>query len=251
LERFSSRLMSEIAFETYWPTYRDALFRINAMRYNGLGEVRSKEFAKKAYAAALGFGIGTVGGVCWYLIPCGWLGLHFASDPRYAEIARRLAGNACDGDEDVRIERARHVFCKIAEQTTGLKGEKVPAALQRSQAHAAWLADARTSPEAAIDFLLDAWDVGPDARRSFPKAEFIACSQREVERAGLRGGAALKTHVAIAFFLGTGFLHDPQFGWAADAVQQAKDMGQDPVAFLAHYGRGRLDSLIEQRAGVT
>ena len=135
MQRFSNLLMSDIAFETYWPTYRDALFRINATRYRGLGEVRSKTFAKMAYVAARGLGIGTVGGVCWYLIPCGWLGLHFGNDPRYAEIARRLTGNECDGDEDVRIDRASHVFRKIAEQTTGLEGEKVPAALQRSQAN--------------------------------------------------------------------------------------------------------------------
>jgi hypothetical protein len=249
MERFSNLLMSDIAFETYWPTYRDALFRINAARYRGLGEVRAKEFAKKGYAAARSFGIGTVGGICWYLIPCGWFGLHFASDPRYVEIARRLAGNASDGDEDVRIERARYVFCKIAEQTTGLEGEKVPAALQRSHSHAAWLADWRTTPEAAIDFLLDAWDVGPDARRSFPRAEFIACSQREVVQAGLRGDAALKTHAAIAFFLGSGFLRDPQFSWASDAVANAKHDRQDPVEALAHYANKRLGRAMLRHEG--
>jgi hypothetical protein len=249
MQRFSNLLMSDIAFETYWPAYRDALFRINPVRYRGLGEARSKAFSKAAYLAARDLGIATVGGVCWYLIPCSWLGLHFGTDPRYVEISRRLAGNENDGDEDVRIEHASQAFRKIAEQTTGLEGERVPAALHRSQAQAAWIADARTTPEAAIDILLDAWEAGPDARRSFPKADFIAASQGEVVQAGLRGDTALKTHVVIAFWLGLGFLRDPQFAWAADAVQDAEADGHDPVAALAFYANKRLDRVMLRHEG--
>jgi hypothetical protein len=249
MQRFSGLLMSDIAFESYWPTYRDALFRINPTRYRGLGEARSKALAKMAYMAARALGIGTVGGVCWYLIPCSWLGLHFGSDPRYTEISRRLAGNDNDGSENVRIEHASQAFRMIAEQTTGLEGERVPAALHRSHAQAARIADVRTTPEAAIDILLDAWDVGPDARRSFPKADFIAASQGEVVQAGLRGDTALKTHVVIAFWLGAGFLRDPQFAWAADAVAEAKADGQDPVAALAYYANKRLDRVMLRHEG--
>jgi hypothetical protein len=249
MQKFSSLQMSDIAFETNWTAYRDALFRINPLRYRGLGEVRSKAFAKQAYVAARVFGIGTVGGICWYLIPCSWLGLHFGSDPRYVEIARRLAGDAAQGDEYERIDAAGQVFRAIAAQTTGLEGERVPEALRRSEASAAWIADARTTPDGAIDILLDAWDVGPDARRSFPRADFIARSQGEIADADLRGDAALKTHVVIAFWLGSGFLRDSQFAWAADAVQEAKADAKDPVAALAYYAQKRLDRVMLRHEG--
>jgi hypothetical protein len=250
MQKFSGQLMSDIAFETHWPAYRDALFRINAQRYRGLGEARSKAFAKQAYATARALGISTVGGICWYLIPCSWLGLHFGHDPRYIEISRRLAGDAAQGDEYARIDAAGQVFRAIAAQSTGLEGERIPAALQRCQAQAAWLADARTTPEAAIDILLDAWDVGPDARRSFPRADFLASSAGEISHADLHGEAALKTHGIIAFWLGTGFLRDPQFGWAADAVGEAKAEGRDPVPALAHYANKRLDRVMLRHEGV-
>jgi hypothetical protein len=248
--KFSSGLMSDIAFETHWAAYRDALFRINPLRYRGLGEARSKDFAKQAYVAARALGIDTVGGICWYLIPCSWLGLHFGSDPRYVEIARRLAGDAAQGDEHARIDAAGQVFRAIAAQTTGLEGERVPDALRRSQAQAAWIADTGTTPDGAIDILLDAWDVGPDARRSFPKADFLAGSAGEISHADLRGDAALKTHVVIGFWLGLGFLRDPQFAWAADAVAEAKSEGHDPVAALAFYAQKRLDRVMSRHEGV-
>jgi hypothetical protein len=84
---------------------------------------------------------------------------------------------------------------------------------------------------------------------SFPTQAFLAASVQEVAAMGLNGDAALRTHLAIAYWLGTGFLRDPQHAWALAAIHEAQAEYRDPVTALAHVARQRLAQAARQPAG--
>jgi hypothetical protein len=250
LQKFSNSQMADIAFNANWPSYEDALNRINPERYRGLGEVRTKLFARLAFADARALGLNTVGGVCWYLIPCSWLGLNFLRDPRYVQIGHMLAGQDDDGTEDARLENARARFCWIAEHTTGLNGEFVPAAVDRSLSAFPFLQDPQMTPYRIVEALLDAFALTPQFREAFPRGMFIDTCADEAYRAGLHGPDAVKVHVAIAFWLGSGFLRDPQFAWTQDVIADARNHRADPISALAAYAAKRLDRMAVRSRGV-
>lgn len=246
----SDDLIAETAFQTHWPSYNDALMRINATRYRGLGGVRTKDFARRVWNDASMIGLRTVGAVCWYLIPCSWLGLHFRDDPRYFEMAHALHG---DEPERVRIELARQHFIRIAEQTTGLNGERVPAALRQTQAALHQLSDPRTTADDIISISLAAWDINHDLRTAFPRSTFVNASRRELAQADNGGDMAgeepLKMHIGMAFWLGTGFLRDPQYAWVSDSIMRSRAIGRLPMQALVTYAQKRLDRVSARHNG--
>jgi hypothetical protein len=249
MQMVSRAFIDDVAFETYWDSYRDALFRINAGRYRELGDVQTKAFAREAYRTARSIGLETVGGICWYLIPCSWLGLHFGSDPRYAEIFRRLCAGPDGASDDARIEQAGAQFASIAEFSVGLQAERTGSALQQFDAQLSWILDPGIRVDAAIGMMVEIWGHTPAIVASFPTQAFWTASVREVAAMGLKGDAALRTHLAIAYWLGTGFLRDPQHAWALAAIRQAQTDYRDPVTALAHAARQRLAQAVRQLAG--
>ncbi|MGL5012532.1 MAG: hypothetical protein ACRC6I_21910, partial [Paracoccaceae bacterium] len=249
MQRVSNAFMGAVAFETYWEHYRDALHRINPDRYLALGEAQTKAFAKSAYQTACAIGLETIGGICWYLIPCSWLGLHFATDPRYAEVFRRLAARSNGETEAARIESAGEQFSHLADLTVGLEAERLPAALQRFDAQLPWIMDARVTPEAAITMMVEIWGHPAAITATFPAHAFWAASMAELSAIGLHDPAAVKTHLSLAYWLGSGFLRDPQHGWALEAIQLARAEFRDPATALAIAARHRLDQVTMRLAG--
>jgi hypothetical protein len=249
MQMVSRAFMDDVAFETYWDSYRDALFRINPDRYGDLGDTQTKAFARAAYHTARAIGLETVGGICWYLIPCSWLGLHFGTDPRYAEIFRRLCAGPDGASDEARIEQAAAQFGSIAEFSVGLQAERVAPALQRFAAQLAWMLDPGEAVDAAIGMMVGIWGHSPQLAATFPAQEFQAASAQEIGAMGLKGASALRTHLAIAYWLGTGFLRDPQHAWALAAIDQARADYRDPVAALTHAARQRLAQVTRQLAG--
>lgn len=238
----SDDLIAETAFQTHWPSYNNALMRINATRYRGLGDERTKNFARCAWDDALMIRLRTVGAVCWYLIPCSWLGLHFRDDPRYFEMARALHGSEPEGE---RIEIARQHFIRIAEQTTGLNGERVPAALRRTKDAFHQLSDPGITTNDIVNISLAAWDIHHDSRTDFPRNDFVDASRQELAKADIEGDMSgetmLKMHVGMAFWLGTGFLRDPQYAWVSDSIMRSRAIGHPPMQALVTYAQKRLD----------
>jgi hypothetical protein len=249
MQRVSNAFLGDVAFETYWEHYRDALDRINPDRYHALGDAPTKAFARTAYQTACRIGLETVGGICWYLIPCSWLGLHFSSDPRYAAIFRTLATRPNGESEAERIENAGAQFVRIADLTVGLEAERLPAALQRFGAQLPWIMDNRVTAEAAIAMMVDLWGHPAAITGTFPVQAFWAASVQELSAIGLEGQVAVKVHLAMAYWLGTGFLRDPQHGWAMDTIRLAQAEYRDPITALTHEARRRLDHAAIRLAG--
>jgi hypothetical protein len=249
MQLVSRAFMDDVAFETYWDSYRDALFRINPDRYRDLGDAQTKAFARAAYRTARSIGLETVGGICWYLIPCSWLGLHFGTDPRYAEIFRRLCAGPDGASDEARIEQAGAQFASIATFSVGLQAERAGPALQQFDAQLSWILDPRVTADAAIGMMVGIWGHPPQVAASFPAQAFCAASVQEVAAMGLQGDTALRAHLAIAYWLGTGFLRDPQHAWALAAIREAKTDYRDPVAALADAARQRLAQVTRQLPG--
>jgi hypothetical protein len=250
MQMVSSAFMNDVAFETYWDNYRDALFRINTERYAELGDAQTRAFAQAAFRTARSIGLDTVGGICWYLIPCSWLGLHFGSDPRYAEIFRRLCAGPEGASDEARIEQAGAQFASVAAFSVGLQAERAAPALQQFDAQLSGILDMRVTAEAAIGMMVGIWGHPPAIAASFPVQAFSAVSAQEAAVMGMKADGALRIHLAVAYWLGTGFLRDPQHAWALAAVRQAQMAGGDPATALGHAARQRLTQTLRQRVGL-
>ena len=200
------------------------------------------DFARHAWNDALSINFSTVGSICWYLIPCSWLGLKFMEDPRYVEMARALLSNR---HEDDRIEIARQHFIKISQQTTGLNGERVHNALHKTKQVYHQIKDTRMSSDGVINISLDAWELHPDIQHIFPRELFLGYSRKELSIADIRGDMSdplsLKVHVGMSIWLGTGFMRDPQYAWVKDVIDRARSFGRLPMHEIIDYAEKRID----------